>query len=68
MNTAASADEKRENLRALSLAKECYAMKPELLTNVTVADYAIRLEKKGQYSPSKGVGLRERWYVLRIIF
>ena len=32
-----------EKLKALTLAKECYAMKLELLTNATVVDDAIRL-------------------------
>ena len=33
---------KADKLRALALAKECYAMKLELLTNATVVDDAIR--------------------------
>jgi hypothetical protein len=33
---------KREKIQALSLAKECYSMKLELLTNATVVDDAIR--------------------------
>src|ERR671938_311326 len=32
----------REKIQALSLAKECYSMKLELLTNATVVDDAIR--------------------------
>ena len=32
----------REKVQALSLAKECYAMKMELLTNATVVDDAVR--------------------------
>lgn len=34
--------DKREKVQALSLAKECYSMKLELLTNATVVDDAIR--------------------------
>ena len=34
--------DKREKIQALSLAKECYSMKLELLTNATVVDEAIR--------------------------
>ncbi|MFL6359086.1 MAG: hypothetical protein ACJ72V_07075 [Nitrososphaeraceae archaeon] len=41
-NTAANTEDKREKIQALSLAKECYSMKLELLTNVTVVDDAIR--------------------------
>jgi hypothetical protein len=41
-NTAQSADDKREKIHALFLAKECYSMKTDLLTNATVVDDAIR--------------------------
>src|SRR5919206_3791214 len=41
-NTAANTEDKREKIQALSLAKECYSMKLELLTNATVVDDAIR--------------------------
>jgi Trp operon repressor len=35
-------EDKREKIQALSLAKECYSMKLELLTNAAVVDDAIR--------------------------
>jgi hypothetical protein len=35
-------EDSREKVQALSLAKECYSMKLDLLTNVTVVDDAIR--------------------------
>jgi hypothetical protein len=35
-------EDKRERIQALSLAKECYSMKLDLLTNATVVDEAIR--------------------------
>src|SRR5919205_645091 len=41
-NTAQSAEDKKEKIHALSLAKECYSMKLDLLTNATVVDDAIR--------------------------
>jgi hypothetical protein len=41
-NTAEQTEDGREKLQALSLAKECYSMKLELLTNATVVDDAIR--------------------------
>ena len=41
-NTAHNAEDKREKIHALSLAKECYSMKLELLTNATVVDDAVR--------------------------
>jgi predicted transcriptional regulator len=35
-------EDRREKIQALSLAKECYSMKLDLLTNATVVDDAIR--------------------------
>ena len=39
---AAGRRQEREKIQALSLAKECYSMKLDLLTNATVVDDAIR--------------------------
>jgi len=36
-NTAKQTEDKREKIQALSLAKECYSMKMDLLTNVTLS-------------------------------
>ena len=41
-STAQQTEDKREKIYALSLAKECYSMKLDLLTNATVVDEAIR--------------------------
>jgi DNA-binding CsgD family transcriptional regulator len=41
-DTAIGSSEKREKIQALSLAKECYAMKLDLLTNATVVEDAIK--------------------------
>jgi hypothetical protein len=41
-NTVQQASDKREKIQALSLAKECYTMKLELLTNATIVDDAIK--------------------------
>ena len=41
-NAAQQAEDKREKIQALSLAKDCYSMKLDLLTNATVVDDAIR--------------------------
>jgi hypothetical protein len=41
-NAAQQTEDKREKIQALSLAKECYSMKLDLLTNATVIDDAIR--------------------------
>jgi predicted transcriptional regulator len=41
-DTAQQSSDKREKIQALSLAKDCYSMKLELLTNATVVDDAIK--------------------------
>ncbi|MFL6406887.1 MAG: hypothetical protein ACJ71F_07445 [Nitrososphaeraceae archaeon] len=41
-NTSQQTEDKREKIQALSLAKECYSMKLELLTNASVVDDDIR--------------------------
>jgi hypothetical protein len=43
MDHISNTDDKREKIQALSLAKECYSMKMDLLTNTSVVDDAIRL-------------------------
>jgi len=40
--TSQQTHDRREKIQALSLAKDCYAMKLDLLTNATVVDDAIR--------------------------
>ncbi|HJT48921.1 MAG TPA: hypothetical protein VJ729_12130 [Nitrososphaeraceae archaeon] len=40
-NTVRNTEDKREKIQALSLAKECYSMKLDLVTNATVVDDAI---------------------------
>ena len=52
-NTSYHTEDKREKIQALSLAKECYSMKLELLTNATVVDDAIRFVS--QKSKPQGV-------------
>jgi hypothetical protein len=50
--TARDTSEKREKIQALCLAKECYFMKLELLTNATVVDDAIRfISSKSKENP-----------------
>jgi hypothetical protein len=46
--------DKRERMQALSLAKECYAMKLDLLSSATVIDRAIKFV---DYHKNKGRGL-----------
>jgi hypothetical protein len=41
-NTSQQTQDRREKRQALSLAKECYGMKLDLLTNATVVNDAIR--------------------------
>ena len=45
-NTVNNTEDKREKIQALSLAKECYSMKLDLLTNATVVDDAINFVEK----------------------
>ena len=47
-NTSQQTGDNREKIQALSLAKECYSMKLDLLTNATVIDDAIRFTKEIQ--------------------
>ena len=49
-NTAQSTEDKREKIQTLSLAKECYSMKLDLLTNATVVDDAIRFVSRSNTS------------------
>jgi hypothetical protein len=53
-NTAQQTEDKREKIQALSLAKKCYSMKLDLLTNATVVDDAIRFvsSNKSKESPT----------------
>jgi hypothetical protein len=55
-NTAASTEDKREKIQALSLAKECYSTKLELLTNATVVDDAIRFVSQKSKEKLKIIG------------
>jgi hypothetical protein len=41
-NSSQQTQDRREKIQALFLAKECYGMKLDLLTNATVVDHAIR--------------------------
>jgi len=52
-SAATNTQDKREKIQALSLAKECYAMKLDLLTNATVVDDAIRFVADKQNVQSK---------------
>jgi hypothetical protein len=48
-NTVANTEDNREKIQALSLAKECYSMKLDLLTNATVVDDAIRFVSSNKF-------------------
>src|SRR5918911_342075 len=53
--TSQQTEDEREKIQALSLAKECYSMKLDLLTNATVVDDAIRfvsVKSKEKLKPS----------------
>ena len=52
--------DKREKIQALSLAKECYYMKLDLLTNATVVEDAIRfVSSKSKENPNSNEGDKE---------
>src|SRR5947208_3661162 len=58
-NTSQQEEERRGKIQALSLAKECYSMKLDLLTNATVVDDAIRFVAS-ESEKSKGKDKEEK--------
>src|SRR3954465_13186422 len=48
-NTSQQTEDRREKIQALSLAKDCYSMKLDLLTNATVVDDAIRFVSSNKF-------------------
>jgi hypothetical protein len=58
-NTAQNTEDKREKIQALSLAKECYSMKLDLLTNATVVDDAIRFVSERSVKTDNNQGIKE---------
>jgi hypothetical protein len=54
-NAATNTQDKRERIQALSLAKECYSMKLDLLTNTTVVNDAIRFVNEKSHSNLKDI-------------
>jgi hypothetical protein len=61
-NTAANTEDKREKIQALSLAKECYSMRLDLLTNAIVVDDAIRFvsSQKSKESSEENEAVEQR--------
>jgi hypothetical protein len=53
-NTSQQAEDRREKIQALSLAKDCYSMKLDLLTNTTVVDDAIRFVASERFKDKEG--------------
>jgi Trp operon repressor len=51
-NTAQNTEDNREKIQALSLVKECYSMKLDLLTNAAVVDDAIRFVSSNKFKDS----------------
>ena len=52
-NTVQNTEDKREKIQALSLAKECYSMKLDSLTNAIVVNDAIRFVDQSKYKENK---------------
>ncbi len=55
MSTDSESD-KRERMQALSLAKECYAMKLDLLSSATVVDRAVKFVDNHIHNNANGLG------------
>jgi hypothetical protein len=53
--TSQQTEDKREKMQALSLSKECYSMKLDLLTNATVVDDAIRFVSQKTKEKTKSI-------------
>jgi len=53
-------EDNKERIQALSLAKECYSMKLDLLTNATVVDDAIRFVSSSKQKEEEGRQQRQR--------
>jgi hypothetical protein len=62
--TSQQTEERREKIQALSLAKDCYSMKLDLLTNATVVEDAIRFvsEKSKEELKSSSANSNEESY------
>jgi predicted transcriptional regulator len=58
-NTAQNTEDKREKIQAMSLAKECYSMKLELLTNAIVVDDAIRFVEGKSHLSANNSGVNQ---------
>jgi hypothetical protein len=58
-NTSQQARQEREKIQALSLAKGCYSMKLDLLTNATVVDDAIRFVSSNKSKDKETTGENE---------
>jgi predicted transcriptional regulator len=53
-NTSQQTEDRREKIQALSLAKDCYSMKLDLLTNATIVDDAIRFVASEESKDKEG--------------
>jgi hypothetical protein len=63
--TSQHTEDKREKIQALSLAKDCYSMKLDLLTNATVVDDAIRFISSSSSSKPKEVEQQQASVVVK---
>ena len=58
--TSHRTEDNKERIQALSLAKECYSMKLDLLTNATVVNDAIRFVSSSKQKEEEGRQQRQR--------
>jgi hypothetical protein len=59
-NTSQQAEDRREKIQALSLARDCYSMKLNLLTNATVVDDAIKFVASEKSKDKEGEDKQEQ--------
>ena len=52
-NTANSPEERKDKLHTLSLAKDCYSMKFELLSNATIVEDALKFVNRNKNNNNK---------------
>jgi predicted transcriptional regulator len=63
--TSQQTEDRREKIHALSLAKDCYSMKLDLLTNATVVDDAIRFVSSKQKEDKREISSEEQEVITR---
>ena len=66
-NTANSPEERKDKLHALSLAKDCYSMKLELLTNATIVEDALKFVDRNKNNNTSKSCLVTKYKIMMMI-